>query len=69
MSQTLADKLALRAAWEAHPTVRAFRAAVEAHVRASGLEFTPEGMTATAQFANAWIAKHGPLPESGILLI
>lgn len=64
--QTKQDKLALDAAWKTHPQVVAFRAAVAAHVADHGLT-GPAGATAALQFAAAWQAANGPLPDSGIL--
>lgn len=56
----------LRAAWEAHPDVAAFHAASKAHARENNLGFDVPGMNASLAFSNAWMAEHGPLPDSGI---
>lgn len=64
--QTKEQKIALNAAWLAHPTVAAFQAAVAAHVADNGLTGLA-GMNATLAFSNAWVRDNGPLPESGIL--
>lgn len=62
------DKLALEAAWQAQPQVIAFTAAVAEHAAANPqLQFTAEGVTNVLQFAIAWLAENGDLPDSGII--
>ena len=66
-TQTLREKQALKAAWDAHPKVVALNAAVKEHIRLSTLPFGADAMTDAIQFAGAWVRENGPLPDSGLI--
>jgi hypothetical protein len=64
--QSAAERATLNAAWNAHPQVVAFRAAMSDFVETRELT-GPEGATELLAFANTWLTENGPLPDSGIL--
>lgn len=65
--QSLAERVALDATWQAHPKVAAFKRALQKHAAERGLRFDKAGMDALAKFAAAWQAANGALPDSGIV--
>lgn len=66
-SQTPAEKAALHAAWTATNQVAALATALRTRALTTRASFDAEGLTGLLQFAIAWQAEHGALPESGIL--
>lgn len=68
MRQSPVERAQLKAAWEARPAVAEFAEAAEAFAWKQGLKFDVAGMNAMLAFGNDWIAAHGPLPDTGILV-
>jgi hypothetical protein len=68
LRQNAKERAALNAAWQAQPSVRELGKQVEAFARQNNLKFDAEGLTQVLKFANGWIAEHGALPNSGILV-
>jgi len=69
MRQSPALRTELKAAWDKQPLVQQFADEAEAFAWKHDLKFDAEGLTRMLQeFGAPWIAEHGPLPDSGILI-
>lgn len=67
-TQTHQEKLALDAAWQAHPKVVAFKAANAAFAATLPQDMPlVDAMNATLRFGSGWLAENGELPPSGVL--
>jgi hypothetical protein len=68
LRQSPTERARLRAAWEAHPKVRAFYTALTAHAKARGYKYDAAGMNAMCAYSTRWLSENGPLPKTGIVI-
>lgn len=67
-SQPAQVRASLYAQWLAHPHVIALHEAVAEFARERALSYDAAGLDATSKFAKEWLAEHGELPDSGVVI-